>query len=95
MSVSAPHGTSQKHPARGRTVAYSAAAVLLAAPFVALLWVSSYAKDKPRLFGFPFFYWYQFVWVLISAVLTLGAYVLVRRVERPRARLGNREGGPR
>ena len=52
--------------------------------FVALLWVSSYAKDSPRLLGFPFFYWYQFLWVLISAALTWMAYLLVRRAERRR-----------
>jgi len=70
-------------------------AVLLLAPFVALLWVSSYAKDSPRLFGFPFFYWYQFMWVLISAGATFLAYVLVRRVEPARERLEHRSGGPR
>ena len=80
-------------PARGP--AYAVAGVLLAAPFVALLWVSSYAQDSPRLFGFPFFYWYQFLWVLISAVFTVTAYGLVRRVSRPRGRLHERDGGPR
>jgi membrane protein implicated in regulation of membrane protease activity len=74
---------------------YLLCGVLLLAPFVALLWVSSYAKDSPRLWGFPFFYWYQFLWVLLSAGFTFLAYVLVRRVERPRQRLGDRPGGPR
>ena len=81
------------HPRR--TPAYVVAGILLAAPFVALLWVSSYAQDAPRLFGFPFFYWYQFLWVLISAVSTYFAYRLVRGVERTRGRLEHREGGPR
>lgn len=94
MSVTTQSGPEQQ-PARGRTAAYSVAGILLAAPFVALLWVSSYAKDEPRLLGFPFFYWYQFLWVIISAVLTLVAYRLVRSVERPRARLEERDGGPR
>ena len=89
-SSSGAEAAEQSHPAT-----YAVAGVLLALPFVALLWVSSYARDTPRLFGFPFFYWYQFLWVLISAILTLVAYVLVRRVERPRARLENRDGGPR
>ena len=81
------------HPRR--TPAYAVAGILLAAPFVALLWVSSYARDTPRLLGFPFFYWYQFLWVLISAVSTYLAYRLVRGVERTRSRLEQREGGPR
>jgi membrane protein implicated in regulation of membrane protease activity len=73
-----------------RSLAYAVAAVLLLAPFVALLWVSSYAKDDPRLWGFPFFYWYQFLWVLLASVLTYAAYRLVRGTERTRARLTDR-----
>lgn len=69
------------------TGTYVAAGVLLLAPFVALLWVSSYARETPRLLGFPFFYWYQFLWVLVSAALTWVAYLLVRRVEPTRERL--------
>ena len=52
------------------------AAVLLAIPIVALLWVPSYAKEDPELFGFPFFFWYQFLWVFICSALTWTAYKL-------------------
>ncbi len=52
------------------------AAVLLAIPIVALLWVPSYAKEDPKLFGFPFFFWYQFLWVFICSALTWTAYKL-------------------
>ena len=45
------------------------AGILLAIPIVALLWVSSYARETPRLWGFPFFFWYQFLWVFICAGL--------------------------
>ena len=31
------------------------------------------------LWGFPFFYWYQFVWVFLAAGFTYAAYVVVRR----------------
>jgi hypothetical protein len=48
--------------------------VLLAIPVVALLWVSSYAKPTPVLWGFPFFYWYQFLWVFLAAICTSLAY---------------------
>ena len=48
------------------------AGVLLAIPIVALLWVPHYAKVEPRLFGFPFFFWYQFLWVFICSALTYG-----------------------
>jgi hypothetical protein len=51
--------------------------VLLAIPIVALLLVGTYAKDEPRLAGFPFFIWYQFLWVLICSALTYSAYRIV------------------
>jgi hypothetical protein len=46
--------------------------------------VPSYTKVKPTLFGFPFFYWYQLLWVIIGAVCLAGAYVLTVRLERQR-----------
>jgi Protein of unknown function (DUF3311) len=60
--------------------------VLLLAPVVALLWVPSYTKVKPTLFGFPFFYWYQLAWVIIGAACLAAAYVLTIRLERQRRR---------
>ena len=56
--------------------------ILLAAPFVAMMWASSYARVEPRLGGFPFFYWYQILWIFLSAACTSGAYFLVRREKR-------------
>ncbi|MDI3417073.1 DUF3311 domain-containing protein [Streptomyces luteolus] len=60
----------------------------LVAPFIAMLWVGSYAKTDPSFIGIPFFYWYQMAWVLISTVLTVIAYQLWQRDQRAR-----REGG--
>jgi membrane protein implicated in regulation of membrane protease activity len=59
-------------------------AVCLVAPFVALLWVGSYAKTDPAFIGIPFFYWYQMLWVLISTALTMTAYKLWQRDQRAR-----------
>ena len=42
---------------------------LLALPFIGLLWVPFYNQETPTLFGFPFFYWYQFLWVPITSLL--------------------------
>ncbi|TJZ45191.1 DUF3311 domain-containing protein [Streptomyces piniterrae] len=56
----------------------------LLAPFVAMLWVNSYARVEPTLIGIPFFYWYQMLWVLISTGLTAIAYKLVQREKRAR-----------
>ena len=51
---------------------------LLALPFVALLWVPLYARATPALWGVPFFYWYQFAWVLGSALITALVYARTR-----------------
>ena len=52
--------------------------LLLVPPFLALLYPPLYAKDDPELFGFPFFYWYQFAWVVVTAVLTAIVYRVTR-----------------
>ncbi|CAM5277075.1 MULTISPECIES: DUF3311 domain-containing protein [Streptomyces] len=59
--------------------------VCLLAPFVAMLWVGSYARTDPTFIGIPFFYWYQMLWVLLSTVLTVIAYKLWQRDQRARA----------
>ncbi len=53
------------------------ARVLLLIPFVAVLSVPYFDRVQPVLFSFPFFYWYQLMWVLLS-VLVIG---LVYRLE--------------
>ena len=54
--------------------------LLLVLPFVALLIPPIYSYEGPKLFGFPFFYWYQFAWVIVAAALT----ILVYKVTKPR-----------
>jgi hypothetical protein len=60
----------------------AAVAVLVLAPIVALLWVGSYAKAEPRLWGFPFFYWYQLMWVFIASGCTYLAFLLIHNARR-------------
>ena len=45
--------------------------LLLLIPFVALLWVPFYNRLDPVIFGIPFFYWYQFVWVILTSLVIL------------------------
>ncbi len=59
-----------------------AASVLLAIPIIALLWVPSYTRVEPELFGFPFFFWYQFLWVFLCSAMTYGAYRLTLAARR-------------
>ena len=43
--------------------------LLLIIPFIGLLWVPFYNSIEPQLWGFPFFYWYQFIWVFVTSGL--------------------------
>jgi hypothetical protein len=38
--------------------------LLLLVPYVALLWVPFYNRIEPTLFGIPFFYWFQMLWIV-------------------------------
>jgi hypothetical protein len=51
---------------------------LLASPLVLLVYPGLYARSTPELFGFPFFYWYQFAVVIATALLTGVVYWLTR-----------------
>ena len=50
--------------------------LLLLIPFVGLLWVPFYNRIEPKVFGIPFFYWYQFLWVLLTSLLIYAVHVL-------------------
>lgn len=60
------------------------AGVALIVPIVLPLLVWTYAKKSPELNGIPFFYWYQFVLVIVSVVFTSIAYALVTNHDRER-----------
>jgi Protein of unknown function (DUF3311) len=48
--------------------------LLLLLPFFGLLDVSMYNVAEPTLLGFPFFYWYQLLWVPITVLLIWVVY---------------------
>ena len=52
--------------------------LLLIVPFIGTLWVSSYASLQPELWGVPFFYWYQFLWIIITSLLTGLVYFVTK-----------------
>jgi Protein of unknown function (DUF3311) len=51
---------------------------LLLVPVLGLAVPALYARAEPALFGFPFFYWYQFLWLFVSAGVTAIVYRLTR-----------------
>jgi membrane protein implicated in regulation of membrane protease activity len=69
-------GQRRPRPSNGTRLA---ALVLVLIPVVALMWVPSYTRSTPRLWGFPFFYWYQMLWLFLSAVFVVAAYLLLNR----------------
>ncbi len=48
--------------------------LLLILPYLGLCLPQIYARSTPALWGFPFFYWYQFAWVIIASALLAIVY---------------------
>ncbi len=55
--------------------------LLLLLPYAALCFPSLYSRATPEIFGIPFFYAYQFAWVVITSVLLCVFYLLTRQPE--------------
>jgi uncharacterized membrane protein len=55
--------------------------LLLPAVVVPLL-VPLFARADPTLFGFPFYFWFQFALIPAAAVLTVSAFLLARKDDR-------------
>ena len=55
---------------------------LLVIPFAATLIPPLYARRAPELFGFPFFYWYQILWIVLSALIVFFVYTRQRGENR-------------
>lgn len=51
--------------------------VLLAIPCIAVLIVPWFNRIEPELFGIPFFYWWQLLWVPLSGVFIGIVYKMV------------------
>lgn len=47
---------------------------LLLVPLLGTLIPPLYNREDPALFGLPFFYWYQLVWVPIGVLVTVIVY---------------------
>jgi len=52
---------------------------LLALPLLGLLYPPLYSTRDPELAGIPFFYWYQFAWVVLAVIITLVVYAKTKR----------------
>ncbi|MGF7180024.1 DUF3311 domain-containing protein [Tunturiibacter psychrotolerans] len=63
-----PEGKAESRPRRSRWV------LLLLLPYLGLCFPIVYARSTPALWGFPFFYWYQLVWVVLASALLAIVY---------------------
>ncbi len=69
-------------PGRGDSdLRYSAWNLLLLLPLVMLI-TAIYNSDGPRLFGMPFFYWFQFAFVFVGVACVWIVYVKTRHIGR-------------
>lgn len=80
------------HPAPGArrraggsaTALKGAAYALLVGECLVILIPSVYGRAAPKLFGIPFFYWFQLLWIVVGMVVTGLAYLLFERAEGTR-----------
>jgi hypothetical protein len=72
-------------PPTRRTGAWILVTILLLVAVLGTLIVPIYARSTPKLGSFPFFYWYQLIWVPVVALLTTICYLITTRVARPPA----------
>ena len=85
MSQRNPASDGSGSPPRPRaTGTWVVVAVLLGIGIVVPLLVGIYARATPTLWGFPFFYWFQFLMIPVVSVLTFIAFRL--SLSRDRAR---------
>ncbi|WP_081795156.1 DUF3311 domain-containing protein [Nocardioides sp. URHA0020] len=69
-------------PGRSLSPRWVAIGALLAPAVVLPLWVALYDRADPTLFGFPFYFWFQFALILLAVCLTLPAYFIASHADR-------------
>ena len=53
--------------------------LLLLVPFIVLSAVPMFNRVEPRVFGIPFFWWFQLLWIPVSAATTALVYYMAER----------------
>jgi hypothetical protein len=66
--------------------------LLLLVPLL-VLFTPLFDSDEPRLFGFPYFYWLQFLFIPLDVVCVAVVYFTTKHIGAPIDR--NVDGGPR
>lgn len=48
---------------------------LIFIPFIPVLYVPWFNRIEPTLLGVPFYYWFQMLWIPLSALITYAVYL--------------------
>jgi len=83
----------QPTPRRKNPATLVVVTILVLVAIAGTLVVPIYARSAPKWGDFPFFYWYQLIWVPVTAVLCWLCYLMLRSRPTPSADTapGNRE----
>jgi uncharacterized membrane protein len=85
------HATGAQGARAGTGGAWALVAVLLGIGIVVPLLVFLYDSESPTLWGFPFYFWFQFAMIPVVSALTFAAFKLSEAAtRRDRERLGVR-----
>jgi len=82
----------QPHRRTRNPLSTATATVLLLIAVIGAFWVPFYARSTPKLGDFPFFYWFQLIWMPVVMVLCYLAYLLMKTT--PAAAADNADGTP-
>lgn len=75
VETQAQRPNAAENPLRGARTKWK---LLLLLPYCGLCFPQVYTRATPALLGMPFFYWYQFIWVGITAALLAAVYRKLR-----------------
>ena len=89
MSHQNPAAQASGTPARRTAGAWAVVALLLGIGIVVPLLVFLYDSETPTLFGFPFFYWFQFAMIPVVSLMTYTAFqISLRATQKDRPAFG-------
>jgi hypothetical protein len=59
--------------------------IMLVIPYVFMtVGFTIYDRVQPEIGGWPFFYWYQLMWIFIAGILTFSVYTIETREHKAR-----------
>jgi Protein of unknown function (DUF3311) len=91
--ASHPGPSARRRSGGGTTALKGVAYALLLGECLVILIPSVYGRAAPKLFGIPFFYWFQLLWIIVGMVVTGIAYLLFERAEGTRRRAASATTG--